>query len=42
MTSKKGYKENKHRPEYKNWWKRYFAKRTCRKIKKERDGSRKD
>ncbi len=34
MKAKKGYRRNKTKsPEVKNWFKRYFQKRTCRKFK---------
>jgi len=34
MKAKRGYKRDKYIWDIKNWYKRYFSKRTCRKIKR--------
>ena len=34
MKSKRGYKNGKSKWNIRNWFKRYFATRTCRKFKK--------
>jgi len=42
MKAKKGYRNHKSEYGWKNWFKRYFKKRTCRKLDKEIDKAIKD